>query len=232
MHLCAATSHTYFTPCERFQSKFYIESKLNRDLREDLMKLFADHVAEKRIDTLMRECDIFDPVWKFQPSSEHVCVCVAQLFWSKLTPCPSKCSRRPWPVWSKASTASDQVSDAATRACWWILFIPATKNNMKQTYYFWSPQKQSALHVLKISGSLFQSGLSWLQLSSRTLSPKSTLRLWSRCCLTTLLTTRSYRWSSPWTASHGQFAIFQKLCTFPPGHRLLALNATLHSAWF
>ncbi|XP_071337512.1 CDK2-associated and cullin domain-containing protein 1 isoform X2 [Trachinotus anak] len=35
------------------QNKFYIESKLNRDLREDLMKLFADHVAEKHVNTLM-----------------------------------------------------------------------------------------------------------------------------------------------------------------------------------
>lgn len=39
-----------------FQNKFYIESKLNRDLRDDLMKLFADHVAEKHVNTLMREC--------------------------------------------------------------------------------------------------------------------------------------------------------------------------------
>lgn len=40
---------------ECLQNKFYIESKLNRDLREDLMKLFADHVAEKHVNTLMRE---------------------------------------------------------------------------------------------------------------------------------------------------------------------------------
>lgn len=40
---------------ETFQSKFYIESKLNRDLREELMKLFADHVAEKHVNTLIRE---------------------------------------------------------------------------------------------------------------------------------------------------------------------------------
>lgn len=39
-----------------FQNKFYIESKLNRDLREELMKLFADHVAEKHVNMLMREC--------------------------------------------------------------------------------------------------------------------------------------------------------------------------------
>lgn len=42
-----------------FQNKFYIESKLNRDLREDLMKLFADHVAEIHVNTLMRECIAF-----------------------------------------------------------------------------------------------------------------------------------------------------------------------------
>ncbi|KAF6725654.1 CDK2-associated and cullin domain-containing protein 1 [Oryzias melastigma] len=34
-------------------NKFYIESKLNRDLKEDLMKLFADHVAEKHLSALM-----------------------------------------------------------------------------------------------------------------------------------------------------------------------------------
>lgn len=36
-----------------YLNKFYIESKLNRDLKEDLMKLFADHVAEKHLDALM-----------------------------------------------------------------------------------------------------------------------------------------------------------------------------------
>uniref|UniRef100_A0A3P9N307 CDK2 associated cullin domain 1 n=1 Tax=Poecilia reticulata TaxID=8081 RepID=A0A3P9N307_POERE len=36
-----------------FQNKFYIESKLNRDLKEDLMKLFADHVAEEHLRKLM-----------------------------------------------------------------------------------------------------------------------------------------------------------------------------------
>lgn len=36
-----------------YLNKFYIESKLNRDLKDDLMKLFADHVAEKHINTLM-----------------------------------------------------------------------------------------------------------------------------------------------------------------------------------
>ncbi|XP_072247457.1 CDK2-associated and cullin domain-containing protein 1 [Leuresthes tenuis] len=36
-----------------YLNKFYIESKLNRDLKEDLMKLFADHVAEKHLETLM-----------------------------------------------------------------------------------------------------------------------------------------------------------------------------------
>lgn len=38
-----------------FQNKFYIESKLNRDLKEDLMKLFADNVAEEHLSKLMRE---------------------------------------------------------------------------------------------------------------------------------------------------------------------------------
>ncbi|XP_038140077.1 CDK2-associated and cullin domain-containing protein 1 [Cyprinodon tularosa] len=36
-----------------YLNKFYIESKLNRDLKEDLMKLFADHVAEKHLSKLM-----------------------------------------------------------------------------------------------------------------------------------------------------------------------------------
>uniref|UniRef100_A0A1A8M3W6 CDK2-associated, cullin domain 1 n=1 Tax=Nothobranchius pienaari TaxID=704102 RepID=A0A1A8M3W6_9TELE len=36
-----------------YLNKFYIESKLNRDLKEDLIKLFADHVAEKYLNTLM-----------------------------------------------------------------------------------------------------------------------------------------------------------------------------------
>lgn len=40
-------------PVFMYLNKFYIESKLNRDLREDLMKLFADHVAEKHVNTLM-----------------------------------------------------------------------------------------------------------------------------------------------------------------------------------
>lgn len=46
----------FFLTFKIFQNKFYIESKLNRDLREELMKLFADHVAEKHVNTLMREC--------------------------------------------------------------------------------------------------------------------------------------------------------------------------------
>ena len=37
------------------QNKFYIEAKLNRDLGEELMKWFADYVAEKHVKTLMRE---------------------------------------------------------------------------------------------------------------------------------------------------------------------------------
>lgn len=40
-------------PVFMYLNKFYIESKLNRDLKEDLMKLFADQVAEKHINTLM-----------------------------------------------------------------------------------------------------------------------------------------------------------------------------------
>ncbi|XP_037321277.2 CDK2-associated and cullin domain-containing protein 1 [Pungitius pungitius] len=40
-------------PVFMYLNKFYIESKLNRDLREDLMKLFADHVAQIHVDTLM-----------------------------------------------------------------------------------------------------------------------------------------------------------------------------------
>lgn len=40
-------------PVFMYLNKFYIESKLNRDLREDLMKLFADHVAEIHVNTLM-----------------------------------------------------------------------------------------------------------------------------------------------------------------------------------
>ncbi|KAI9533724.1 CDK2-associated and cullin domain-containing protein 1 [Dissostichus eleginoides] len=40
-------------PVFMYLNKFYIESKLNRDLREDLMKLFADCVAEIHLSTLM-----------------------------------------------------------------------------------------------------------------------------------------------------------------------------------
>lgn len=40
-------------PVFMYLNKFYIESKLNQDLREDLMKLFADHVAEIHVNTLM-----------------------------------------------------------------------------------------------------------------------------------------------------------------------------------
>lgn len=36
-----------------YMNKFYIETKLNRDLRDDLMKLFSDHVAEKHASTLL-----------------------------------------------------------------------------------------------------------------------------------------------------------------------------------
>ncbi|XP_068597501.1 CDK2-associated and cullin domain-containing protein 1 [Brachionichthys hirsutus] len=40
-------------PVFMYLNKFYIESKLNRDLQEDLMELFADQVAEKHVNTLM-----------------------------------------------------------------------------------------------------------------------------------------------------------------------------------
>ncbi|MEE6486686.1 hypothetical protein FKM82_014670 [Ascaphus truei] len=36
-----------------YMNKFYIETKLNRDLKDDLIKLFTDHVAEKHIYSLM-----------------------------------------------------------------------------------------------------------------------------------------------------------------------------------
>nr|XP_046209525.1 CDK2-associated and cullin domain-containing protein 1-like isoform X2 [Oncorhynchus gorbuscha] len=36
-----------------YMNKFYIETKLNRHLREDLMKLFTDHVAEKHVNMLI-----------------------------------------------------------------------------------------------------------------------------------------------------------------------------------
>lgn len=40
-------------PVFMYLNKFYVEAKLNRDLRRDLMKLFADHVAEKHMDALI-----------------------------------------------------------------------------------------------------------------------------------------------------------------------------------
>ncbi|KAM4607819.1 CDK2-associated and cullin domain-containing protein 1 [Polymixia lowei] len=40
-------------PVFMYMNKFYIETKLNRDLKEELMKLFADHVAEKHVKPLM-----------------------------------------------------------------------------------------------------------------------------------------------------------------------------------
>ncbi|KAJ8250469.1 hypothetical protein COCON_G00223910 [Conger conger] len=36
-----------------YMNKFYIETKLNRDLRDDLVRLFTDHVADKHVNTLM-----------------------------------------------------------------------------------------------------------------------------------------------------------------------------------
>uniref|UniRef100_A0A3Q4B123 Cullin N-terminal domain-containing protein n=1 Tax=Mola mola TaxID=94237 RepID=A0A3Q4B123_MOLML len=56
-------------PVFMYLSKFYIESKLNRDLREDLMKLFADHVAEKRIDTLMLLVKAHSMPFQVQPAT-------------------------------------------------------------------------------------------------------------------------------------------------------------------
>ncbi|XP_059930059.1 CDK2-associated and cullin domain-containing protein 1 isoform X1 [Gadus macrocephalus] len=40
-------------PVFMYMNKFYIEAKLNRDLGEELMKWFADYVAEKHVKTLM-----------------------------------------------------------------------------------------------------------------------------------------------------------------------------------
>ncbi|XP_054655597.1 CDK2-associated and cullin domain-containing protein 1 [Dunckerocampus dactyliophorus] len=40
-------------PVFMYLNKFYIESKLNRDLRQELMNLFADHVAEEHVNKLM-----------------------------------------------------------------------------------------------------------------------------------------------------------------------------------
>lgn len=42
-----------------FKNKFYIETKLNRDLKDDLMKLFSDHVAKKHVSTLICKCYCF-----------------------------------------------------------------------------------------------------------------------------------------------------------------------------
>ncbi|KAI4812564.1 hypothetical protein KUCAC02_023940 [Chaenocephalus aceratus] len=56
MHRYTVTSTTSLqciVPVFMYLNKFYIESKLNRDLREDLMKLFADCVAEIHLSTLM-----------------------------------------------------------------------------------------------------------------------------------------------------------------------------------
>ncbi|XP_075698793.1 CDK2-associated and cullin domain-containing protein 1 [Rhinoderma darwinii] len=36
-----------------YMNKFYIETKLNRDLKDDLIQLFTDHVADKHIYSLM-----------------------------------------------------------------------------------------------------------------------------------------------------------------------------------
>ncbi|XP_061644837.1 CDK2-associated and cullin domain-containing protein 1 isoform X1 [Phyllopteryx taeniolatus] len=47
------TSLQCIVPVFMYLNKFYIESKLNRDLKQDLMNLFADHVADKYVNTLM-----------------------------------------------------------------------------------------------------------------------------------------------------------------------------------
>lgn len=36
-----------------YMNKFYVETKLNRDLKDDLVRLFTEHVAEKHVDRLM-----------------------------------------------------------------------------------------------------------------------------------------------------------------------------------
>ncbi|XP_058507429.1 CDK2-associated and cullin domain-containing protein 1 [Solea solea] len=47
------TSLQCIVPVFMYLNKFYVESKLNRDLKDDLMKLFADHVAEKQVNKLL-----------------------------------------------------------------------------------------------------------------------------------------------------------------------------------
>uniref|UniRef100_A0A3Q1GH63 CDK2 associated cullin domain 1 n=1 Tax=Acanthochromis polyacanthus TaxID=80966 RepID=A0A3Q1GH63_9TELE len=56
-------------PVFMYLNKFYIESKLNRDLREDLMKLFADEVAEKHVNTLMLLIKAHSMPFQVQPST-------------------------------------------------------------------------------------------------------------------------------------------------------------------
>uniref|UniRef100_A0A3B4YSB0 CDK2 associated cullin domain 1 n=1 Tax=Seriola lalandi dorsalis TaxID=1841481 RepID=A0A3B4YSB0_SERLL len=56
-------------PVFMYLNKFYIESKLNRDLRDDLMKLFADHVAEKHVNTLMLLIKAHSMPFQVQPST-------------------------------------------------------------------------------------------------------------------------------------------------------------------
>lgn len=47
------TSLQCIVPVFMYLNKFYVESKLNRDLKQELMELFAEVVAEKHIHTLM-----------------------------------------------------------------------------------------------------------------------------------------------------------------------------------
>lgn len=115
MHVTHLFNFQYFFLIKIFQNKFYIESKLNRDLSEELMKLFADHVAEKHVNTLMRECTpSFGPdgLEKMENASEFLGVFCSfpQRFSSELIPCLFMCSQLQWLVWLKVSTALDQVS--------------------------------------------------------------------------------------------------------------------------
>ncbi|XP_066535183.1 CDK2-associated and cullin domain-containing protein 1 isoform X2 [Hoplias malabaricus] len=53
-----------------YMNKFYIETKLNRDLKDDLMKLFSDHVAEKHVNTLIPLLQKVDAVpFQVRPST-------------------------------------------------------------------------------------------------------------------------------------------------------------------
>ncbi len=91
------------------KNKFYIETKLNRDLRDDLLKLFSDHVAEKHVSTLLRECKS-NAFFRLRNAYllNQVC-CVSQLFLERLIPCRFKSNPRLWRVLWKVFTRSGQV---------------------------------------------------------------------------------------------------------------------------